>query len=201
MALDDLRAKILGGNSGDYESGHLTRDDDSVLNNRYWLDIDTEDIFYMCKSAMVLNDVLKTVGTLQQLYSEIIHPAITYLYNGLDGDYDRLASILNDDELSDRAYDFMESRYYTFRTIKPSRDVKVTPDDVLSICTVILDLVLPRIVDYTNSRADEYINEQLDSNDIHVMVQIEERCEIQSIPSERDPRILRIGVSCFVVHT
>lgn len=170
-------------------------------NEMYWLDVETEDIYYAYPSAMVLNDIFKTVGTMQDIYGELIHPCITMLYNGLDGDYDRLCNLERDDEIADRTYDFLESRYYLYRTIEHKDKLKVEPDDVILLCKVIMEIILPRIVEYTNNKTDDYIRDEIDMEDVHIMIQLDERCKVQSIPSPRNPNILKIGVSCFVVHT
>lgn len=186
--LDDILNQA--GRSMDYNE-----DSELVNGDSFPCTIEVDDILAAYGSTLVAKDIFDQIGDLSVIYSKLVHPTISEIYNGVE-DRSRLNNIRRDDELADNVYNSLESKIYLhIDSIQHKVGVTVEIDDIIDLCITIIEMLI------THIRAlIEAETHKSPSGAVPASLYIMERARSTLIPNARDPRLLEIVLEHYWVY-
>lgn len=186
--LDDILNQA--GRSIDYNE-----DSELVNGDSFPCTIEVDDILAAYGSTLIAKDIFDQIGDLSVIYSKLVHPTISEIYNGVE-DRSRLNNIRRDDELADNIYNSLESKIYLhIDSIQHKVGVTVEIDDIIDLCITIIEMLI------THIRAlIEAETHKSPSGAVPASLYIMERARSTLIPNARDPRLLEIVLEHYWVY-
>lgn len=186
--LDDILQKA--GRSINYE------DDEHIVNGHSFpCTIEVDDILAAYGSTLVAKDIFDQIGDLSVIYSRLVHPTISEIYNGVE-DRSRLNNIRKDDELADNIYNSLESKIYLhIESIQHKVGITVEIDDILELCITIIEMLITHI----RALVDDEL-QKTPQGEVPASLYIVERAKSNLIPSPRNPRLLEIVLEHYWVY-
>lgn len=186
--LDDILNQA--GRSIDYNE-----DSELVNGDSFPCTIEVDDILAAYGSTLIAKDIFDQIGDLSVIYSKLVHPTISEIYNGVE-DRSRLNNIRLDDQLADNIYNSLESKIYLhIDSIQHKVGVTVEIDDIIDLCITIIEMLI------THIRAlIEAETHKSPSGAVPASLYIMERARSTLIPNARDPRLLEIVLEHYWVY-
>lgn len=186
--LDDILQKA--GRSINYE------DDEHIVNGHSFpCTIEVDDILAAYGSTLVAKDIFDQIGDLSVIYSRLVHPTISEIYNGVE-DRSRLNNIRKDDELADNIYNSLESKIYLhIESIQHKVGITVEIDDILELCITIIEMLITHI----RALVDDEL-QKTPQGEVPASLYIVERAKSNLIPGPRNPRLLEIVLEHYWVY-
>lgn len=171
-------------------------DDEHIVNGHSFpCTIEVDDILAAYGSTLIAKDIFDQLRDLSVIYSTLVHPTISEIYNGVE-DRSRLNNIRKDDELANNIYNSLEAKIYLhIESIQHKVGITVEVDDVIELCVTIIEMLITHV----RALVEDELH-KTPKGEVPASLYIVERAKSTLIPNARDPRLLEIVLEHYWVY-